>query len=187
MAKKNPKIAAELEALLSYMDEDPDVAAAQPVEEAREELRAMGIDTGPAERMLKKLLDLAETAKARQNDGDDITLDASRSVQSHLAFAASDGDVQPHAARPGFFPLGSISIDGVEREVQTDGLRVAIFLGADERQEGLWIDDLRVEIQVSAGTNLAVLSGYMRADADLLLLEPTKHVLRWDTLADGGR
>lgn len=55
MAKKiNPKVAKEIEALIEAIDEE--FAAAQSPEEARAELKAMGIDPEPFEKGLKSLL-----------------------------------------------------------------------------------------------------------------------------------
>lgn len=181
MTKRNSLSAAGITTLLSHLREAEDAAAEKPLEEVCAELGAMGVDINPALELLKNLLTLAGTAASSENRNCEEIIVA-EGGGSYLAMAAADSGSQIRSPKPVFHLLGEICIDGADRALLTDGRRVAIPLTSGEHWPGIWIDATRVGIQTAAYAkgNLAILSDYMLCDADSLLAEPAKHVLRWD-------
>src|SRR4051794_17815905 len=62
MSNKNTKLIDELQSLLAFLDDEPDVAAATPIDTVRAELKHMAIDTGKA---LSNLNELAQPGPVR--------------------------------------------------------------------------------------------------------------------------
>lgn len=66
MTRKNPHAIAQLEKLFLLLDTDPDLVASMPIEDVREDLREMGIDTRPLLAKVRQMI--SEAAKQRENE-----------------------------------------------------------------------------------------------------------------------
>ncbi len=175
MSKNNPKVAAELEALIKYLEADPDVAAARPIDEVRAELRADGIETGAAERWLE------ETVKRLE-----IVSSNARAKSQHrrtVKMAASDGENCAAEESTKLFFLATITVDGDDRELMTDGRRVFVNLRSGERRSGIVLDAQVIPLETNADGSLALLLNYGRAKVrrfiTLTQREPDKHTAKW--------
>ncbi len=179
MSNKNTKLIDELQSLLAFLDEEPDVAAAIPIETVRAELQHMAIDTGNA---LSKLNELAQPGPMRIVHTD-----------NPIPFAMASADATQNSVLPladQLFPVtdDAVCIDGVFHYFLTNGDDVFVTLQEGEGNVPLCFDSRKVGLRISSDKTKALLVDYGRGKLlnflDRMKREPGQHVIRW---ADPGR
>ena len=174
MSKEKPELVRELGTLLAFLKKEFGAPPVIPPEQVRRELFEMGIDTGPAQQRLKQMI---RPAKQQQ---------FALGVDDEFAMAADDGGgARTTSAKTEFLPLGTVSIDGVPRQLLTDGERVFVRLNPTERYPSLVVDGETIKVETTGAGSMAMLLDFGRTDALLLVqqmeAEPRKHVISWGT------